>query len=120
AEDVNISPAFCLPVKSFSQPTTDGETKPARLAMQLMAAMPAAAVIPPRNAVGNTQNWELEAMLPMAARLRSISADVTPLVAGSEKSATAASTIGNAQCSRLALVRSELMPMNGNAINAQR
>jgi hypothetical protein len=82
--------------------------------------MPAAAAIPPRNAVGNAQNWELEAILPMAAKLRRANAVPTPLVRGNVNRAIAASTIGSAQCSRLAIVLSELIPMNGKAIRAQR
>jgi hypothetical protein len=46
------NPALALPVCTFSQPTIQGETKPARLPTLLMKAIPTAADVPAKNAVG--------------------------------------------------------------------
>src|ERR1700730_2026090 len=51
-----IRPAKSVPVQSRSCPKIWGPKYPPRLPMELMAAMPAAAPAPLRNAVGSVQN----------------------------------------------------------------
>jgi hypothetical protein len=49
-------PLVKLPVASLIMPITDGPTKPARLPIELMMAIPPAAAAPDRKAVGKVQN----------------------------------------------------------------
>src|ERR1044072_3776249 len=70
AIEMKMRPAVDLPVRSLSQPTIAGEKNPARLAKQFTAAMPAAAEMPPSNAVGRDQNCDDDARMPAAAMLR--------------------------------------------------
>ncbi len=50
-------------------PITDGPTKPARLPIELMMAIPPAAAAPDRKAVGNVQNTGREPKMPNPATL---------------------------------------------------
>src|ERR1700679_191440 len=99
ATEMKISPAVDLPVRSFSQPTIAGEKKPARLATQFTAAIPAAADMPPSKAVGKDQNCEEEARMPAAATLRQTMDAGTLPSAGSTANAAAAISMGMARCS---------------------
>src|SRR5246127_650763 len=97
ATEIKTSPAVDLPVRSLSQPTIAGEKKPARLAMQFTAAIPAAADMPPSNAVGSDQNCDEDARMPAAATLRqTIEAGTLP-IAGSRMNPAAAISIGIAR-----------------------
>src|SRR6201996_4799009 len=88
ASEMKISPAVDLPVRSFSQPTMAGEKKPARLATQFTAAMPAAADMPPSKAVGSDQTCEDEARMPAAATLKqTIDAGTLPSAGNTAKPA---------------------------------
>src|ERR1700679_496210 len=57
-------------VTVFSHPTTVGLTKPARLPVALINAMPAAAPVPPRKDVGNAQNMGKAVITPEAASVK--------------------------------------------------
>src|ERR1700753_2475080 len=98
AAEMKISPAVDLPVRSLSQPTIAGEKKPARLATQFTAAMPAAADIPPSKAVSNDQNCEDDARMPAAATLRQTMEAGTLPMAGSMMNPAAATSMGIARC----------------------
>ncbi len=90
AAEMKMSPAVERPVRSLSQPTMAGEKKPARLAKQLTAAMPAAADMPPSSAVGNDQNCDDDARMPAAATLKqTIDAGTLPSVGRIAKPAAA-------------------------------
>src|SRR5271163_2370592 len=54
----------------FSHPTSAGLTNPARLPVELINAMPAAAPVPPRNDVGKAQNIGKAVITPEAASVR--------------------------------------------------
>src|SRR5258705_339918 len=56
------------PVRSTSQPISHGPRNPARLPMELMSAMPAAAAAPARMAVGRHQNCASEVVTPAIAK----------------------------------------------------
>src|SRR5262245_40492766 len=53
---IRSRPAVKLPVASFIQPIAYGPAKPARLPIELITAMPAAAALPDKTAVGSVQN----------------------------------------------------------------
>src|ERR1700743_2595020 len=115
-----MRPAVDLRVRYLSQPTLAGEKKPARLAKQFTAAMPAAADIPPSSEVGNDQNCEDDARMPAAATLRQI-IDAAPLPsAGKAAKPAAAISIGIARWKRRSRRRSALMPISGSAMSAHR
>src|ERR1700761_5802239 len=105
-----MSPAVDLPVRSLSQPTIAGEKKPARLAKQLTAAMPAAADMPPSTAVGSDQNCDDDARMPAAATLRQTIDAATLPSAGKVAKPAAAISIGMARWKRRSRLRSALMP----------
>ena len=65
-----ISPAVKLPVISRAKPIRVGPTNPPRLPIELIAAMPAAALRPDRNSVGKVQNGGRAAMTPAMATER--------------------------------------------------
>ncbi len=65
------------PVSVVIEPISQGEKKPARLAMQFTAAMPAAAETPPSRLVGSIQNSDEAERIPAAARQRKNSDSVT-------------------------------------------
>src|SRR4051812_5959279 len=120
AAEMKMSPAVERPVRSLSQPTMAGKKKPARLAKQYPAAMPAAADMPPSSAVGSDQNCDDDARMPAAATLKqTIDAGTLPSVGRIAKPAAAIS-IGMARCSRRSRRRSALMPTSGNATIAHR
>ena len=60
------NPAVNPPVTSFSYPITYGATKPARLPIELISAIPPAAAVPLGNAAGNVQNNGAIANRPIA------------------------------------------------------
>ncbi|MNR53352.1 hypothetical protein D3C85_1733530 [compost metagenome] len=60
-------PQLVEPVRSLIQPIAYGLTKAARPANELIPAMPAAALLPSRKAVGRLQNNGEHTMQPAAA-----------------------------------------------------
>ena len=67
-----VSPKAKPPVASLIQPMTKGPKKPARLPIELIAAMPGAAAAPARNAVGRAQKIDYEAKRPKAPMVSAI------------------------------------------------
>ncbi len=67
-------PPVRLPVESLIQPTIKGLTKPERLPIELIIAMPAAAAGPARYAVGRLQDNAIDDSTPIAAMVMPSSA----------------------------------------------
>ena len=63
----NFRPSDKLPVESFIQPKTNGLTKPDKLPIELIIAIPAAAAEPAKYAVSRLQNNASEENTPVAA-----------------------------------------------------
>src|SRR3954451_5510580 len=63
-------PPVKLPVWSLIHPIAQGPTKPPRLPIELIVAMPTAAAEPDRNIVGIAQSGGLAALIPTLTRLR--------------------------------------------------
>ena len=70
-------PLFVLWVKSLIQPTKYGLTNPARLPNELIKAIPAAAAVPPKMAVGRLQNNGKVVIIPSVA---TVSAHIAAVV----------------------------------------
>src|ERR1700730_9828840 len=68
------NPPWKLPVISLIQPIIVGPTKPPRLPIELMVAIPAAAAEPDRNIVGMLHNGGFAELMPI---LTSVSANST-------------------------------------------
>ena len=61
----------------------DGEKMPARMATQLMVTIPAAAAIPPKNAVGKAQNCDVPDTLTVARLSSTMAIPMPPVKAAS-------------------------------------
>src|SRR5690349_23269988 len=120
AAEMKMSPAVERPVRSLSQPTMAGEKKPARLAKQFTAAIPAAADMPPSTAVGSDQNCDDDARMPAAAMLTQTIEAPTPPSIGKVAKPAADTSIGIARCRRRSRRLSALAPISGSAMIAQR
>src|SRR4051812_2806558 len=73
----NIRPPVKLPVRSLIQPIAHGPTKPPRLPIALMVAMPTAAAEPDRNMVGIAQSGGFAALMPTLTRLSAATTAIT-------------------------------------------
>src|SRR5471032_2389546 len=112
-------PDDSVPVWPFSQPITVGLTNPARFAVELISAIPAAAPTPPRNDVGKAQNIGKALMMPTAAIVSpSIdSTELPPTLAHSTKP-QAANRVGTTTCQRRSHRLSALRPTSSMPISA--
>src|SRR5690348_10076537 len=77
---ISNSPPVKLPVASLIQPIAYGPAKPARLPIELITAMPAAAAVPDRTAVGNVQNTGSVPNTPQAPMAKAMTVNVGLLV----------------------------------------
>src|SRR3984893_2282783 len=75
------NPPWKLPVISLIQPIIAGPTKPPRLPIELMVAIPAAAAEPDRNMVGMLHSGGLAALMPMLTRVSAATTDTTEVAA---------------------------------------
>ena len=68
-----------LPVKSLIQPIMNGPTKPPRLPIELIVAIPAAAAEPDRNMVGMVQSGGFADEMPMLTIVSASTTKTTPV-----------------------------------------
>ena len=76
ATDKRSMPLSFEPVWVLIHPTANGLTNPAKLAMELISAIPPAAVTPERNAVGNVQKMGNAAVIPIVASTMAANSNV--------------------------------------------
>src|SRR5450830_586841 len=105
-------PEDSVPVMLLSAPMTVGLMKPARLAVELIKAIPAAAPAPPRNDVGSAQNMGSALTTPMATMVRPTT-DNTALCAvlAQTTKPDAAKSAGTMTCQRRSRCLSALRPI---------
>src|SRR5260221_6772925 len=96
-----------LPVRSLIQPIIAGPTKPPRLPMALMVAMPAAAAEPDRNMVGMLQSGGFDALIPILTSDRASRTVTIVPEEPAKKSPAAASRQAPTTCQVRSPVRSE-------------
>src|SRR5512143_5600 len=105
-------PAEYPPVWLLSQPMMEGPKNPPVLLIELMSAMPPAAAVPPRYAVGKVQNTDSAAWIPAAATVSAIS---TPSVECNKAAAvkpSAPSSAAEEMCQMRSLRASLDMPQS--------
>src|SRR5450830_794678 len=121
ADKLNMSATSSSPEETecvciLSQPISAGLTKPARLPVQLINAMPAAAPAPPGNAVGSAQNMATAVTTPIAPRLSPSNAGTIWFSLMAQSTKPAAATSADQVLNFCRLIDHQLEHRNGNVI----
>ena len=89
------SPPVKLPVWSLIQPISPGPTKPPRLPIELIVAMPAAAAEPDRNIVGMAHSGGLAALMPTLTSVSAATTATTELATAGKRKADGGDQAGD-------------------------